>query len=679
MITDPRIGTEVAGYRIESVLGRGGMSVVYLAEHASLKRKAAVKILAPDLASDERFRDRFVRESQIAAGLDHPNIVPIYEAGDADGVLFIAMRYVRGTDLKSLVHEEGALSPERTLSILSQVASALDAAHGEGLVHRDVKPGNVLLSPGGRPGSPEHAYLSDFGVTKRTSSDTGLTGTGQFIGTLDYAAPEQIEGRPLDARTDVYSLGCVLYECLTGQVPFPRDSDMAILWAHMSVPPPRVTDANPDLPPAIDDVVARGMAKSPQERFETCGDLLDAARAALIPAALASGGGGGGIAEGGAVVPAPGVEEAPPAPTEVGSGGPPRPPRRPRFGLGGGRLVPLAAVVVVGLLLVLVPILNRGGNDAGTSRTPTPTASGAVGTQQGLLVRIDRLTERVSLKIPAGAGPMHVAVGEGSTWVADQMTGSVVRFDREGKQIAKISLTRGLSGIAVGLGTVWVTNRDNGKVYGIDPGANTVRDDIPVGIGIDEVVVGVGLVWVVNNHDGYLARVDPQRKVVIGTSRGWSGRADLSVAGGAVWMVTWMQQGPGVVIDLWSVDPVTGKATQRSQLVDSSSGVGSPPAAIVVAAGSAWVTAAVDHTVRQVDLAAPDRQATIPTGRTPVAIAADSAGFVWVANRGDNSVWKISTDTGQAITPVQLPGTPTSIAAGNGAIWVTVFPREAAA
>src|SRR5439155_23655377 len=163
-------------------------------------------------------------------------------AGQTDGVLYIAMRYVRGTDLKALLLEEGALPAERAIAICSQAAAALDAAHAEGLVHRDVKPANILLAPGARADAPEHVYLSDFGVTKRASSGTGLTGTGQFVGTLDYAAPEQIEGRPLDGRTDVYSLGCVLYECLTGEVPFPRDAEMAVLWAHMSTPPPKVTE-----------------------------------------------------------------------------------------------------------------------------------------------------------------------------------------------------------------------------------------------------------------------------------------------------------------------------------------------------------------------------------------------------------------------------------------------------
>jgi serine/threonine protein kinase len=281
MATDARIGSELAGYRIEGVLGRGGMSVVYLARHQRLDRRVALKVLAPDLAEDERFRERFIRESRIAAGLEHPNVIPVYEAGEADGLLFIAMRYVRGTDLRSLIKAEGSLDPARVVHLLSQVAGALDAAHTDGLVHRDVKPANILIAPPVEKAAREHVYLSDFGLTKRSSSESGITATGQFVGTLDYAAPEQFEGKPLDGRTDIYSLGCVLYEALTGEVPFRRDQDAAMMFAHLMSPPPTATEANPELPDAIDPVVARAMAKRPEDRYPTAGELVGAARSAL--------------------------------------------------------------------------------------------------------------------------------------------------------------------------------------------------------------------------------------------------------------------------------------------------------------------------------------------------------------------------------------------------------------
>ena len=278
---DLQPGTEVAGYRIARTLGRGGMSVVYLAEHEWLQRKVALKVLAPQLAEDERFRERFVRESRLAASLDHPNVIPIYEAGASGGDLFIAMRYVEGTDLRTLLHEGGALEPARALDIVRQVAAALDAAHEQGLVHRDVKPANVLLARKRGSEAGEHVYLSDFGLTKRSASDSGITGTGQFVGTLDYAAPEQFKGGTPDARTDVYSLGCVLFECLTGGPPFTSENDAGLMYAHLQEPPPSVTAVHPGLPGAIDMVLARAMAKAPSDRIGSAGALADEASQAL--------------------------------------------------------------------------------------------------------------------------------------------------------------------------------------------------------------------------------------------------------------------------------------------------------------------------------------------------------------------------------------------------------------
>ena len=278
---DLQPGTEVASYRIVATLGRGGMSVVYLAEHDWLQRKVALKVLAPQLADDERFRERFVRESRLAASLDHPNVIPIYEAGASGGELFIAMRFVEGSDLRTLLAEKGALEPARTIGILRQVAAALDAAHEQGLVHRDVKPANVLLVRPRGSESLEHVYLSDFGLTKRSASDSAVTGTGQFVGTLDYAAPEQFKGETADVRTDVYSLGCVLFECLTGRPPFRSENEAGLMYAHLQEPPPPVTAERPDLPHEIDRVVGRAMSKSPEDRPRSAGELAEGAARAL--------------------------------------------------------------------------------------------------------------------------------------------------------------------------------------------------------------------------------------------------------------------------------------------------------------------------------------------------------------------------------------------------------------
>ncbi|HXZ70011.1 MAG TPA: serine/threonine-protein kinase [Streptosporangiaceae bacterium] len=278
-------GAEIAGYRIESLLGRGGMAVVFKARDLRLDRPVGLKVLAPELSESPQFRERFLRESRLAASLDHPNIIPVYEAGEEHGLLFIAMRLVGGGDLAERLRHAGRLSPADTVGIVAQVAAALDAAHAAGLVHRDVKPGNILVVPGVAGQHRDHVYLSDFGLTKRVTSLSGVTAQGQFIATMDYAAPEQIGSRPVDARTDVYGLGCVAYQCLTGSVPFVRDNEAALLWAHLVERPPPVSAHQVGLAP-FDAAVARALEKNPEDRFDSCGQFVDALAAALpTPAA----------------------------------------------------------------------------------------------------------------------------------------------------------------------------------------------------------------------------------------------------------------------------------------------------------------------------------------------------------------------------------------------------------
>jgi serine/threonine-protein kinase len=267
-------GTQLAGYRILGLLGEGGMGLVYEAEHILLGRKAALKTLLAELVEDTEFRERFIRESQLVAAIDHPNIIPIYDAGESDGTAYIAMRFVDGSDLSELIRREGPLGLDDTISMLDQAAGALDAAHGHDLVHRDVKPANLLID---RP--TDRVYLMDFGIAKEGRSP-GLTKPGFFLGTMEYAAPEQIEGKQLGPAADLYAFGCLLFECLTGKQPFERDTDMALLSAHLLEPPPAISAARPDLPAALDDVIAKAMAKSEQDRYGSCRELIDAVRAA---------------------------------------------------------------------------------------------------------------------------------------------------------------------------------------------------------------------------------------------------------------------------------------------------------------------------------------------------------------------------------------------------------------
>jgi hypothetical protein len=347
---------EVLGYRIERVLGRGGMSVVYLAEDLRLKRQVALKLLAPPLTEDEAFRQRFLEESQLAASLDHPNVVPIYASGEAGDELYIAMRYVQGRDLKVLLRA-GALAAEPAIRICSQVAEALDFAHERGLVHRDVKPSNVLLD------GKKHVYLADFGLTRRL--DEGRTAEPTLFGTIEYVSPEQIRGDEIDERADVYALGCLLYECLVGSSPFRRGTDAATLFAHLEDEPPPL--------PGLDDALSRALAKEPDRRQQTCGELIEEAREAL-----------------GIVAPVP---------------------RRSRWPLVAG-----VAVVVLTIAALLVVFSTSGGESASTPL-------------DGRLLRIDPASDRVISSVPVGDGAAAVAVGSGRVWVASYRSGTLSQLE----------------------------------------------------------------------------------------------------------------------------------------------------------------------------------------------------------------------------------------------------------
>jgi serine/threonine-protein kinase len=327
----PGVGDTFGEYTIDALLGRGGMGSVYLATHGRLGRRVALKLLAPELANDEAFRARFLRESRLAASLDHPNVIPIYDANEIDGVLFLAMRYVNGPSLQAFVRERGALSVGETSRIADQVGGALDAAHRAGLVHRDVKPANVLVAE-----PSMHVYLCDFGLAKQTSSG-GTTQTGFFLGTLDYAAPEQIEGKQVDARTDVYALGGVVHYCLTGRPPYARGSDVALLQAHLNDPPPLPSKLRSDIPAAVDAVVAKAMAKAPAARYEAAGALASDLRRAASGEAV--------YVDDGSTRAAPTVQTAP----------------RPRRH---SRLIALVAVVLVAVAAAAIVLATRGSSTA---------------------------------------------------------------------------------------------------------------------------------------------------------------------------------------------------------------------------------------------------------------------------------------------------------------------------
>ena len=614
------IGTDFLGYRIEELIGRGGMGVVYRAYDLRLKRPVALKLVAPALARDARFRERFARESELAMSLEHPNVVPVYDAGDADGRLYLAMRLVDGIDLGSLLRSEGRLEPARAVAICRQVAAALDAAHTRGLVHRDVKPSNVLLDP------TEHVYLADFGLTRRLDEEAADVGDGHSLGTPAYLAPEQLEGGPIDGRADVYSLGCLLYECLTGERVFERASRLAVVWAHLEEEPPEASRQNNDLPQAIDGVIARAMAKAPEDRYPTCGALAAAADDAL------------GL-------------------------------RRPARSRRRVWALAVAAILAAAGVAVSVAVLTRGGSKAAAPQAHDNT-----------LVRIDPSTNTVSRVIDVSLYPGAVAVAGRHVWVyaraagtvseidpsagrvrystavptiptdLSTLTGPVLAADPEGAWIVGVDshnrflLTRvrvgggrrdfALDGrpeaVAVGDRAVWVLVRGarGDQLLRVDPqsGKVTRRARFRAGSHVDGLALGLGSVWAVASSTAMLYRVDPRSVAV-------SGKVDLgtragrpSVRFGAVWAQLSDRGGDTVLVDprtlavdhldccplkrdsfdaggfgsTWSIDSATGTVVRwdgTTYQVDKVIQITDPPfydgsclTSIAVGAGAVWVT-----------------------------------------------------------------------------------------
>ena len=430
MSPDFDVGSVFAGYRIDGSAGRGGMGVVYVATDVRLKRRVALKVITPELSRDPEFRQRFERESEIAASLRHPNVVTIFTAGEEQGQLFVTMDYVEGTDLREMIMTRGRLRPDLAAHLVGQVAAALDAAHSRGLVHRDIKPANVLISEDGA--APE-AYLTDFGLSKLASNVAGLTRTGVILGTMDYIAPEQLQGAPVDARTDVYALGCVLYEVLTGSVPYPRDTDAARMWAHITEPPPRVRALAPDVPAEFEAVLQRAMAKEPGQRYPSAGDFGGAARQAAYGRAssvaersVATGAAARGVAPAGPATHHAITAPADPGRTYVPPGGPgPRVaspgagppgtgPRREWSGgagpTGGGarksRAPLVAALVGAGLLMVAAVaavVVLAGGGKGDTGTQARDRARRLAGNPAGAVVGAVLVRPYAELKVGPGA------------------------------------------------------------------------------------------------------------------------------------------------------------------------------------------------------------------------------------------------------------------------------------
>jgi DNA-binding beta-propeller fold protein YncE/predicted Ser/Thr protein kinase len=632
-------GDEFAGHRILGIAGRGGMGVVYRALQLDLDRPVALKLIAPQLAEDPDFRERFVRESRAAASIDHPNVIPIYYTGESDdGSLYIAMRYVEGSDLRTLVRAEQRLDPGRAAYIVSQVARALDAAHARGIVHRDVKPANVLL------GANDHAYLTDFGLTKRVTSHTGSTRDGGWVGTLGYVAPEQIRGERLDARADVYALGCVLYHSLAGVPPYQRESDEATLWAHLNDDPPSLHDRAPNVPASFDAVLARAMAKDPDDRYPSAGDL---GRAALAAAGQPVAPGPERVVAVGAAAPGDSQETVvspDQAPTALAASESPT-----------RRWWPwaLAAVPIAGLALIAA--LALGGGDG--ANKPGPTTSGSTNTAT------TTAPQRTAIKdVDVGGRPNNIVLANGKAWVVRSANERLVVIDAKTAKRQPYSPRVGdPSGEAAGFGKLWVINQAAPSLVPI--GLKSHRQEgqavpLPAQGRAVAVAGGSNAMWVgVRGNPGLLLRIDPKNRSqpakIIELP---DGVQNITVGGGAVWIIARRRN------TVTRLDIASG--TQRPIFV------GEKPFGIAYGRGAVWVTNNADDTVTRID-AGSLNTTIIETGNGPKGIAV-GAGAVWVADSTASTVTRIDPQTNRPSgDPIEVASNPYGVDTNGDDVWIT--------
>jgi predicted Ser/Thr protein kinase len=644
MASDVRTGTLLAGFRVESLLGEGAMGAVYLAAETTSGRRVALKLLAPELARDERFRRRFLRETELATSLDHPHIVTTLASGEEGGTLYLAMAYVEGSDLRELLRREGRLEPKRALDLIEQVADALDAAHAAELVHRDVKPGNILVADG-RDG--EHAYVCDFGLARHVSSVSSLTGERGFVGTIDYVPPEQIEGGTIDGRADVYSLGCVLYECLAGARPFERESELSVVFSHLNEPPPRLSDLRPELPDAFDGVFATALAKSPDARYSTCGELAQAASAALrgrtftrrklrrrrlllaSATVLAAGAALGGVL----------ASRSTHARVQ---------PKSPAISLRPDALNLIDARThrVVGRV---------GSPHAGFANGVLGMAfskrSAWVATANQSLVRVDLATRKVTdlLKLPWLAGA--VTSGDNSVWVLEDFGREIFRIDvRTGKVAGRFEVRGDPGGINTGAaayadGSLWLAHGAN--LVRADPRTGRVSHRFPAPS--RWLVFADGAIWAGDPGSGRVWKIDPVTNRIVQDTKlhGWL--SDLAVGGGSVWAPI-------------LPDGVVFKLSEEDLGIQTSLAAGSDPERVSFGGEHLWIANTASKAVSLVDEISGSRQQLSAEARPTTAVY--HAGLVWAAAavaptplppiKGEEL--RVSTPTDTAVDPDPMGG-----------------------
>ena len=596
-VGEPSIGSTVGGYRIDSLIARGGMGVVYRATQLALERPVALKVIARQLADDEKFRRRFLSESRLAASLEHPAVVPVYDAREDDGELIVAMRLIEGGDLRKLIDREGPLQPERAVHLLGQVAEALDAAHAARIVHRDVKPHNILVEG-------ERAYLSDFGLAK-AYAETGPGSGASIVGTVEYMAPEQWRGERVGPAADVYALGCVLYEALTGIVPYAR----------------KEADTEPEIPLGIDAVIERAVSKDPAERYASAGALIAAAAER---------------------------EGATPATTRVLSArderptmrlGDESPPRRGRPSTRAKQWIGAGVAAVAGLVAVLLLVLGGDGVSVSApiavADPPLRLAVGprtvwATSATDGTLTGIDPDTRQVVSKSRVGKGASGVTIGAGSVWVSNPRTGTILRLDHAGHVTARLHLGGSPGAIVSGGGRIWVADEDGAGVTAIDgPRARVIRRGLAPHAAPLRLAVGAGGLWVSSASTGTVRRIDLGTMAVGPPILAGRGPAGVTVGHGLVWVANSRSA------TVTRVDPST------HSILGDPIPVGEQPGGIDAGTEAVWVASAADDSVTRLDLESGNPIGSpIAVGPKPGAVVVGPEA-VWVANNGDGTVTRI--------------------------------------
>jgi serine/threonine-protein kinase len=610
--SQPTAGDTLAGYEIEALVGQGGMGEVFRAHDVRLDRTIALKVLGLHLVGSERFRVRFLRESMLAARLDHPNVIPIFEAGESEGTLYIAMRLVEGTDLRAILHEEGTLEPARAIDLLAPVAGALDAAHAAGLVHRDVKPANILVASTPEADPPEHVYLSDFGLTT-LSADAG--DSGPFTGTADYAAPELVTRGAVDHRVDVYALACVLFECLTGKPPYAGDSVMAVLWGHVNDPVPAASERNPALPARVDDVLGRALAKEPKARYSSCRDLVADLRQAL------------------------GVGEA------ADARGTTR-----RFAL-----IAAAVVVAAAAAAAAAVLATRGSGPSG------PAGAGE-------LVRIDPAGGNIAKPIAVGSSPVAVAADARAVWVASPGDSTLWRVNPVTGVPTRVAAIGVPGDLGIAGNTAYVTSEGpqafSGSITAYDAGSgarlgNLQRLACSVTAGPEGVwVAGCPNVWRITQSAPYrvvrTVAVPFASPNVTANDRQEIGK--MATGGGYIYAL-----GDAADRRLWRIDPRAGRIVQTYRL-------GFAPIDVAADASSIWVVDQIADAVVRIDRGSGEQTARIrvPAGASGVALG---GGSVWVSSLLGRSITRIDPRSGTVTATTRLDMSPRDVTYGGGAIW----------